>query len=176
MEIKNNEGKNVEVHLKEKWYASIERTPVAWVIAFLIFVVAPLFLMISTIGEAEPAGRESSHEATAIISVICILFFLLLNIPLIKRIFKPAEYVVEANNGTLTITRNGEEKLTITSQNTNKIVLNRHRRETIGMVIFLEEPDLNSQREGHPINLSFIPKEEKQEFLNLLVSFYGEER
>ena len=174
--VKNNEGKIFEVHLKEKWYVSIKRTPVSFGIIVLFFIVAPLIMMIVTVANADPAGWSPSDKAGAILSAVCFLFFFIVNIPIIKRMIAPAEFVVKTNDGTLSIARNGKEKYSIAAQNTNQIVLNRFRKEFIGMGIFEEEPKLVSKRKGYVLRLAFVPKEERQELMKLLCGFYGEQR
>ena len=169
MELKNNEGKSIEIHLKEKWNVAFKKLPILFGFLYLlcfVFIVVSIVLIIQSGGEA----REF------VLLILSLLLFLLFSIPTIPRLIKPAEYLVRIENDTLSIHRNGKEKLSITSQKTVKIIVNRPRKYLAGVGIFEKMPEGFSKGIGYSINFSYIPDDETQEFLKLLVAFYGEQR
>lgn len=162
MEMENNERINKEVCLKTKWYEAIKKAPISNAVLFLMFFGGSLLMLFT--------GFSTGDKESFFMGSIALLFYILLNIPIILRILKPIEYVVRINGDLLTIYKNGKTWYSITSQETNKIVLSVFLRKIIGIVFF------KSSGEWKQWKMNYISKDEAMELMKLLQDFYGEQR
>lgn len=108
--------------------------------------------------------------------LICVLFFALINIQMIIKMFNPAEFTVIIEGDTLVIRRNRKEKLSVTSMKTKKIFLVRQLGDIVIIGIYEEEPGFLSSGKGYRVPLAFIPQEQVSNFIRLLQDFYGKDR
>ena len=169
MEIKNNEGKLIGVRLQENWKVWPQKRAI-------VFVTFSLTFFITAIGFAYYIIPRFNLKAGLVVLAIAIGVFLLVNISTILMIFKPAEYNVVIKNDKLIITCDEKEVLSITSQNTRKIIVYRHDSDIEGIGIYEVEPSTFSAGVGYRLNLSYIPNEEIVELVKLLELFYSRDR
>lgn len=169
MEIKNNEGELTGVHLQENWKVWPKKRAVFYVTFLLVFFITAIVFALYVISQFD-------LKAGLIILAIAIGVFLLVNITTILMIFKPAEYHVVIKNDKLIITCNEKEMLSLTSQETRKIIVYRQDSDIEGIGIYEVEPDNFSAGVGYRLNLSYIPNGEIIELVKLLELFYGQDR
>lgn len=173
MEIKNSKGEVIEVHLKEKWNVPVKRRPVPYIFGLLLFILslASMVFIIIRFG--------GGPRMLLVIGFYCLLF-VLINLRMIIKMFKPAEYVVKTKNDTLSIIRNGTEKFSITSQKTSKIVPYQYGGDyggdIIGIIICEEIPKGLSLGKKYNARFVFVPQDEVLGLFKLLNDFYGEQR
>lgn len=161
MEIINLEEKFTGVQLQERWQEWPSKHPVAFALLLVMFFIIPLFLMIFLLTEGE-------NPLALVVFAIPFCFFLIINIPAIIRMFKPAVYLVKIQQGTLTVSRNQEEKFSISLQDIKKIVFYRHAGTITHVGIYKEAPDFFSSGKGYHLPLAYIPQKEIEELARLL--------
>lgn len=169
MEIKNNEGKLIGVQLQENWKVWPQKRAIVFVTFSLVFFITVLGFVFYIISQL-------NLKSGLIVLAIAIGVFLLVNTATILKALKPAKYNVMTENGILTITCNGKEKLSITPQYTNRIIIYRHDNDLEGIGIYEVEPNALSDGVGYKLDLSYIPNDEIRELLRLLELFYGRDR
>lgn len=103
--------------LQEKWTELIKKRPVIYTLCTLFFVGLPLalmFLFLFTEPNSDLNNSEFDKKYVGIaLFVFSLLFYLLLNIRIIKRIFAPRQYKVTVDGDNLVIERNGKNEVSI---------------------------------------------------------------
>lgn len=161
MEMINLEENSIGVQLQERWQMWPSKHPVVFVLMLLMFLLLPIVLMFLSFTDGE-------FTLGLVIFAISFCFFLIINIPTIIRMFNPATYLVKIKEGILTISRNKEEKFSISVQDIKKIVFYRHAGTITGVKIYKEAPDLFYSGEGYHLPLAYIPQKEIEELAKLL--------
>lgn len=168
----NNEESLNMVLMKEKWSEWLKKRKKTFIFLIILFVGIPLFLVTFQIA----VGRGNEIMVGIALLLICVLFFALINIQMIIKMFNPAEFTVIIEGDTLVIRRNRKEKLSVTSMKTKKIFLVRQLGDIVQIGIYEEGPGFLSSGKGYRVPLAFIPQEQVSNFIRLLQDFYGKDR
>ena len=161
MEIINLEEKFTGVQLQERWQEWPSKHPVAFALLLVMFLLLPIVSMFLLFTDGEVT-------LGLLIFALPFCFFLLINLATIIKMFKPAEYLVKIQEGTLTVSRNKEEKFSIALQDIKKIVFFRHAGTITGVTIYKEAPDIFYSGKGYNLPLAYIPQKEIEELAGLL--------
>lgn len=150
--------------LQEKWSENIKRHPIAFGFLFLLLFVAPLVLVLFY----TPKDRMAS---LAVPAAGC-LFFFLINIPSIIRIFSPKRYEVSVADGRLKIIKNDKEVLNIKGSDITYLKFVKQFSDYNGLVVHYD--DEKSNKGKFTMNMAFIPKSECEPFVERVAVFYSQ--
>ena len=162
--------------LQEKWTELIKKRPVIYTLCTLFFVGLPLalmFLFLFTEPNSDLNNSEFDKKYVGIaLFVFSLLFYLLLNIRIIKRIFAPRQYKVTVDGDNLVIERNGKNEVSISGDQITFFKIYMQGKTILSLRI--DYTDDNSYTKRYVLPLDFITRDKCNEFLQVVDKFYSQ--